>query len=248
MAQVRKRLPLLLLCGLTLTACSSSDAADGKVAPTTTGAASGSEASAARRDPVRIMPLGDSITEHNYYRPLLRKDLSAAGCNVDFVGSMLDTANTPDDPEHEGHGGFRADEIAAGTADWVAQAKPEIVLLHVGINDLWDGQDPASTIADISNVLDGIAASAPQSTVLLAQILPGDGIEAQVTEVNAGVRQLAAANNRDITIELVDQNSGVDARPTGDTFDGTHPTPAASQKMAVRWEAVLVPLLGDACD
>ncbi len=193
------------------------------------------------------MPLGDSITQDNYYRPLLRKDLAAAGCRVDFVGSATDTVNTPEDPEHEGHGGFRADEIAAGTKGWVAEAKPDIVMLHVGINDFWNNEDPASTLADISAILDGIAAAAPGSTVLLAQILPGDGIEAQVTELNAGLRPLAVNNTRDLTIELVDQFAGVDATPQADTVDGTHPTAAASQKMADRWEAALVPLLGDAC-
>lgn len=239
------RLACPAVAGLIVVGCTSS----GSASPATTSSvaltALGTETTAPA--PLRILALGDSITEGNYYRPPLVRLLAADGCAVDFVGSMSDTVNTPEDPEHEGHGGWRADEIATNARSWVQAADPDVVLVHVGINDFWQGQDVASTIADVAATLDAIESGAPGATVLLAQILPGDSIEAKVTEFNAGLRQLTTASTRNLEIDLVDQNSGVDARPTGDTVDGTHPNAAASQRMADRWRAALAPRLAGAC-
>src|SRR5262245_54038543 len=70
--------------------------------------------------PVRIMPLGDSITQadasHDSYRRPLWKSLQSGGYLVDFVGSssMNHMGGPPVrdfDADHEGHWGWRADEI-----------------------------------------------------------------------------------------------------------------------------------------
>ena len=65
------------------------------------------------------MPLGDSITRgwfgsvgHWGYRKPLYDNLSREGFNFDFVGSYVD-GSFPD-PNHEGHDGWRADEILNG--------------------------------------------------------------------------------------------------------------------------------------
>src|SRR3972149_290813 len=74
--------------------------------------------------PFRIMPLGDSITagktsgvvgpkQWTAYRKELYERLQAAGYQVDFVGSESNGSYFSGfDPQHEGHGGWRDDEIA----------------------------------------------------------------------------------------------------------------------------------------
>src|SRR2546423_1356031 len=65
--------------------------------------------------PVRIMPLGDSITGSNgCWRALLWQHLQRSGItNVDFVGSLNNPyCSGSFDPDNEGHGGYLATQIA----------------------------------------------------------------------------------------------------------------------------------------
>src|SRR6267143_5836411 len=61
--------------------------------------------------PIRILPLGDSIT-HGWivpggYRLPLYQLLTNAGYNVDFTGTQADNgAPALPDPDHEGHSGW----------------------------------------------------------------------------------------------------------------------------------------------
>src|SRR5690242_19031704 len=80
---------------------------------------------------IRIMPLGDSITQsfspHNSYRYYLWHLLLNQGYRVDFVGSLHGVGDGPPanpdfDMDHEGHAGFRADEIAANIQVWATRA------------------------------------------------------------------------------------------------------------------------------
>ena len=67
------------------------------------------DAQAALAPSVRIMPLGDSITEGSEglapiqggYRTKLYQLLTAAGFNVDFVGTLSDSNLNPDLPDRD---------------------------------------------------------------------------------------------------------------------------------------------------
>ena len=66
--------------------------------------------------PIRVLPLGDSITDGagapGGYRLRLYQLLTNAGFNVDFVGTLTDNgAPGLPDPDHEGHSGWRIDQI-----------------------------------------------------------------------------------------------------------------------------------------
>jgi acyl-CoA thioesterase I len=97
-------------------------------------------APAASNAAVKIMPLGDSITEsaapHNSYRFYLWHLLINQGYHVDFIGSQHGVGNGPPanpdfDMDHEGHAGYRADEILTHVQTWATGASPDIVLLHM---------------------------------------------------------------------------------------------------------------------
>lgn len=77
---------------------------------TLTGTVTHSGAAAAESNGgVRVMPLGDSITEGTQvpggYRIGLWQRLSAAGYRVDFVGTQFNGPATLGDHDHEGHPG-----------------------------------------------------------------------------------------------------------------------------------------------
>ncbi|HWH69765.1 MAG TPA: hypothetical protein VNT26_10290, partial [Candidatus Sulfotelmatobacter sp.] len=96
----------------------------------------------AQSTPVRIMPLGDSITSsidgQASYRYWLWKRLQAAGFNVDFVGTLWGVGDGasgiyPDfDQDHEGHPGATTDDILNSISSWAAQDQPDVVLLLIG--------------------------------------------------------------------------------------------------------------------
>src|SRR3982751_4842369 len=63
---------------------------------------------------VRVMPLGDSITEGTQvpggYRIGLWQRVSSNGYRVDFVGSQFNGPSNLGDHDHEGHPGWRIDQ------------------------------------------------------------------------------------------------------------------------------------------
>jgi lysophospholipase L1-like esterase len=202
----------------------------------------------------RIMPLGDSITEGaqnpltSTYRYYLWQKLLGAGINdVDFVGSRTQAQNDVNPPNwnldqnHEGHSGWTADQIAAQAAGWAQTFQPEIVILHIGTNDLHNGQSVTSTVNEIEQIIDELRGVLPNVTVLLAQILPLVGHESDVSLLNQGIADLAAEmDSGNSRIILVDLNSGF---TLNDMQDGIHPKPEVESAMADRLYAALAPLL-----
>ena len=51
------------------------------------------------------------------------------------------------DQDHEGHWGWRSDEIADKAYDFAIAGQPDTVVCHIGTNDVYANQTPASTIA-----------------------------------------------------------------------------------------------------
>ena len=191
--------------------------------------------------PTTIMPLGDSITQgstfQNSYRRALWNLLQINGASVNFVGSQTNNnAGPPPNPDfdldNEGHWGLNADQILAQLPTWAAATRPEIVLLHVGTNDLKNLQTVESTIDEIGQIIDVLRGARSNVVILLAQIIPNNVVD--VTPLNVAIATLAAQKNTaQSPVRLVDQYTGFDV--TTDTTDGTHPNDAGEAKMASRW-------------
>lgn len=201
----------------------------------------------------RIMPLGDSITEglngYNSYRYWLWNALRANNYDVDFVGSRHGIINggspgrTDFDQDHEGHSGWRAEEIAANAAAWMTAAQPDVVLLHIGTNDLWQGQDVASTVTDIGSIVDTLRSVNPNVTILLAQIIPTTmWFSNLIVQLNSQIPGLAAQKSTSQSpVIVVDQWTGYNAAT--ETTDGAHPTEAGELKVANKWFGALQSVL-----
>jgi acyl-CoA thioesterase-1 len=199
---------------------------------------------------VKIMPLGDSITQSvkglNSYRYYLWHLLIDAGYRPDFVGSLHGvgggpSANADFDMDHEGHAGWRADEILAQTQTWAEKASPDFVLLHIGTNDLSQEQSVDSTVKDIGGIIDALRTVNPRIRILLAQIIPKAGVPS-VAALNGKLPALVDdKQERDSPIVLVDQYTGFDTSSM--TYDGTHPNAVGDSRMADRWFEQLTPAL-----
>ncbi|UOQ68192.1 GDSL-type esterase/lipase family protein [Hymenobacter volaticus] len=201
------------------------------------------------------MPFGDSVTQgaaqHNSYRRPLWIKLKNGGYYVDFVGSQDSNfggapQHTDFDLTHEGHWGWRADELLYSVHDWASANQPDIVLLHVGTNDVLQGQSVNSTVNDISQIIDRLRAVNPNVKLLLAKLIPTTRSEnGTISALNEALGGLAEQKNtRQSSLTIVDQNANFNAY--ADTYDGVHPNEGGEEKMAATWYQALQPLLAPA--
>jgi lysophospholipase L1-like esterase len=191
--------------------------------------------------PVRIMPLGDSITRgsgstsiNGYRRPLFQR-LEAASHFVDFVGSQLD-GSTDFDRNHEGRSGWYADGGSTGSiADnvyyFLGLNPADIVLLHIGTNDI---EEEHASAADIARILDEIRRRSTHITVVLALIINQYPYSPETSAYNAEVSNMALQRiAQGQPIILVDMENAL--LYPDDLKDGVHPNDNGYAKMADVW-------------
>ena len=217
------------------------------VALAMTGAATrSSTASAASADAVKVMPLGDSITDGfttaGGYRTGLCQRLQAGGYNVQFVGSLASGPAIACSNYDEGLIGWRIDQIDADIVAWLNSAQPHTVLLHIGTNDILQNDDVANAPSRLSTLIDHITTTLPSAEVFVAQITPLSGYAAQVQTFNAAIPGIVASKDAaGKHVHLVDM---YDALTTADLTDGIHPTAAGYDKMAATWYKALLTVPG----
>jgi lysophospholipase L1-like esterase len=199
---------------------------------------------------INILPLGDSITvnvENKSYRFYLWKMLKSEGYNVDFIGSKRHQNYDDFDPDHEGHSGWRADQIAENLKEWLNNYTPDIVLLHIGHNDFFQGETVDNVINDIKKIIDILQANNPKVVIFLAQIIYPNWKQTKFTDLNTKILSLAEnkTNFQSIVIP-VNQNEYFD--PETDTFDRCHPNDSGDQKIAQQWFNAIIPVLSKISD
>ena len=194
--------------------------------------------------PLRIMPLGDSITqadsEHDSYRRPLFKNLELEGRSVDFVGSLSSNyrggpPRRDFDLDHEGHWGWRVDEILEEVGRWVLEEEPDVLLVHLGSNDVFQDQGVSSTLDELSRLIDVVRDARPDAAFLIAQIIPTSNASRNRTlrELNTGIASLESKSTERSKVRIVDHFTGFD--PARMTYDGVHPNPEGEIHMAERW-------------
>jgi len=207
---------------------------------------------------LRIMPLGDSITKgvgssfYNGYRKPLYQKLINDGYVVDFVGTQTD-GDFPD-PYHEGHGSYYAkdpiySDIYDNIYNWLVANPPDIVLLHIGTNDIAHYGEDANEISDILDEIDRYEYDYDtQVIVYVARIITLGGFAGKVTNFNNNVQAMVMDRINDpgnpaypdliIPPNSVDMESALDY--PADYYDLAHPNDGGYAKMADVWYNALV--------
>jgi len=216
-------------------------------------------AATASGEPVKIMPLGDSITRGKYspsggpyygYRKPLYLDLIDGGYNVDFVGSL--TEGDFADPDHEGHGSYGDYQVADSVYEWLEWNPADIILLHIGTNYL---DTSPNDVEDILDEVDRYESDYNiEITVVLARIIKLIGQEGTVKSFNDNVQAMAQdridnPNNPAYPdkIVIVDMENALNY-PNDLCGDGVHPNTTGHEKMAEVWYDALDNLFGIALE
>lgn len=223
-------------------------------------------------EPLRIMPLGDSITvgytdnpswaSHPFefgYRSGLYTRLTDAGYNFQFVGGSTEPfTGISGDPTHggtvsptldlrdfgqDGHRGYGGASIGAintGVPGWIASDQPDAILLLIGINGI-----NASSPAQLDTLANTIVTNAPDAHLIIAQITPLAGYNANLFNYNTHIRDtlvpdLVTAGHSVSTVDLYSMFLTDTGDPT--TVDASrlsnginHPNNPLYDQMAQAW-------------
>lgn len=213
-----------------------------------------------------ILCLGNSITNgvdtFNSYRRDLWWMLHARNYNFDFIGSWSKHAGgtavpVPDfDLDHEGHSGWTFDEIlkppswdsASGNLyEWLKGYTPDIVLMELGTNDVFQCRTPKEMFGNLDDILTLLREKNKNLKIFLAQIPPLGArwsdkklcgrdatYDDDIVNLNKQIASYAREHStNESPIKTVDQYTGVD--PSKDMFDDIHPNTKGEKIMAERW-------------
>lgn len=228
-------------------------------------------ASAVSAAPLKVLPLGDSITfgcgdgcegmgcgyECAFWRSScqagwrtgLWRRLSPSGPTSphwDFVGT---NQNGPDDidKDHEGYPGWTMEHVQIISDDWAA-LEPDVILLHLGTNNLGSGynQTAAMAVHSMGALLQTMFTKLPDVHLLLSTLIGthdyyGGG---RHKEYNVGLRELAASYRKtgyDVDLVDMDAESGIGERCDsenccdGPLMEDIHPNQQGYDRMADVW-------------
>jgi len=207
------------------------------------------------KDKLLIGPYGDSITQsnntHNSYRYNLWTKLLDGSIPFAYVGSQ--TTNFSGNPVwpkynglafdsiNEGHWGITSQGFVDNYPSWIANYTPDLILLHLGTNDIGGGTPLSTSQANLTKIIQLTRAKNPDLVVFIAKLIPRSGVVP--TAYNDMVASLAASLTTSRSpIVVVDQATGFDTNT--DTFDQTHPNASGEEKMARRWFEAIVTYYG----
>ena len=213
--------------------------------------------------PIRIVPIGDSITqggrkdreEYTYRYPLFYQ-LKAAGYEVDFIGSLnkglQGEAKWPDkdgvafDPDHEGHYGWKTAKVRDELPGWMEkwQGAPDVALIHLGTNDQGSKDFHSDIVQPLKEMVAKLREKNPRVVVLLGHLNFNGGA---ATKIRPLVEEMAKAiSTEESPVLTVHHYQGWKENPQSegtDTFDWAHPNPQGQAKMANKWFEAMKPYL-----
>jgi hypothetical protein len=204
---------------------------------------------------VKVMLLGDSITEITCWRPLVWNQITSAGLanSVDFVGSMSNIQGKCSRPSgfdvnHEGHSGWQAYDIARNNiAGWVQSTKPDIVQWMLGTNDVNIGKRNVQTILDsYTTILGAIRAANPRAKIIIDKMIPTSWSDATIEAVNSAIpgwaQQRSTAQSPIVVADCSRAGGYTNAMLEG---DGVHPNAAGDQHLAGKIGPPLIQFIKD---
>lgn len=191
---------------------------------------------------LRIMPLGDSITEITCWRSMVWDQLATAGLadKVQYVGSQNSnpqnckpaTANW--DQHHEGHSGWLAIDIANNyLTNWLKSTPADIVMFMLGTNDVFRGRSTNDIIAAYTKMVNIMRAANPKTKIIVDLVIPlSMGSNSNIQALNARIPDWAKGlNSTESPIVIADCYNGFS---TSMLRDGVHPNLEGDKVIASR--------------
>jgi len=182
----------------------------------------------------RVMRLGDSITVGlAYYGGMVKRYP-----DIQWVGSQL--AGAPLSPNadgpHEGHGGWSTVGILQHIDEWLTAAKPTIVLLMIGTNDI-GSKFPLNQVTDrLEQIATKIVKTGAQLAIAMIPPLKQWKPEIDVKPYNDFIINLVDKLSKlGYNVSLVDVGWDV----SDISSDNLHPNPKGYKKFADAYAKVL---------
>ncbi len=180
------------------------------------------------RELTKILAIGDSITEGfsvdggiESYRFPLTSELNNTSCNYRMVGRR--TSNVPATSffsPHEGYSGHGVEHFLMqlagnpGIESIITDADPDVVLIHLGSNDMNRNQDEEQTIGELNLLVSSIWNIKSDTQVYVANVIPWFGSSNLNPNIRQSINSLGSKINTWITdsndsrLHLVDVRSG----------------------------------------
>jgi len=185
----------------------------------------------------KIIFIGDSITQgaaNLHYRCYLLNMLKSTGHNFDSVGSQ-NSGEANCDADHEGHSGWKANDIILELPAWAHTYNPDIALVHIGTNDIWRGENAESTAVEISEIVAILQEANPNIVIFVAGIIPLiiENRNEEVKVLNTLLKgYVEFASTEFSKVIYVEQHTDFNLN---NLPDGVHPNSAGASEMALRW-------------
>ena len=218
-------------------------------------------------DPVRIVCIGDSITQgrkgngaaapptQSWRYPLWKKlvDLGAA---VEFVGSL--NGGFEGDPEwpdykgkkfdraHEGHWGWTTRAVREKLPEWIKGYTPDVAIIHLGANDANPKLNMTieDTAKEMEQLIGILRAKNPKVTILIGKpFMEWKPFPEMRDRFDALAKTLSTAESPVVT---VDPSKGWVSKPDAPgthTVDWVHPNAEGDAKLAGAFLDALQPQL-----
>ncbi len=200
------------------------------------------------KDPFPTSGSEEIITEFGYHQRIQPSAiLLGDDTTFNFVGSLSHGFETGLDSNHEGHDGEDSDFILTNVSGFLNANNADIVLLHIGTNDIAVAANISGIRDNISGICETIwgwgVASGIDTRIILAQITNWSGVTTSfgldTTALNDLLQTLgddfAIAGNK---ITVVDMENAL-IYPD-DIVDNVHPTASGFDKMAAVWFPPLI--------
>ena len=172
--------------------------------------------------PIRIMPVGDSITvgytnlpgqpyvpfEYGYRADLYTRLVDAGYPSFQFVGSStehptpepsgVDLAGLNQD-YHNGYGGQGISYISSNIASWIRADNPDVILLMIGINDIGQGGtgNPVDAESRLNTLVQTVVTAKPSAHLIVAQTIPYATYTDSIIQYNAYIKNTLVPSYKD---------------------------------------------------
>ena len=226
----------------------------------------------------KIMPLGDSKVEgggtggHFTWRGYLRARLLQDGYTINYVGPRSSVApgdGIPNDLDHAGFGGYTIgpdSQTFCGTCettgvfehiqDYFVANDPDVVLLALGINDLFNGGSHPANYSSTApqryqDLVNKILQIKPSVKIIVGTIDPvkwdqswgGDPLDNGLGALNAKIKAIADASATDNIYFADIRNKFLTTFSAADFYDDIHFSQQGATKVADAWYHAVVPVL-----